>query len=328
MSFIRYAQDDSVVSSETVVRGLFTGDANSLSTFFTASGYTEYYLDVYNLETSSISSSVQFTVQYGNVSGSGSALINSLVTESSPSRVVYGQYRNLVYGTETTNFSFDGTTTAEDIWVINFARSRYKESLLPGAFNLGLRNSTSQILLTDDSNESNTAKFIGENRYYNIISGSNGSAHTPSAASTYYGFMFPDLNIVVLKASGSNSVYNFVPALVKTVAANFNEVKLYQSIVASAIAGNPLKAQSAETVSSRYFFTRVKNSDFNYTTNPSIIDSNGNLLYTSLVNNPQTYITTVGLYNDNNELLAVAKLSKPLVKDFTKEALVRIKLDY
>ena len=328
MSFIRYAQDDSVVSSETVVRGLFTGDANSLSTFFTASNNTEYYLDVYNLVTSSISSSVQFTVQYGNVSGSGSALINSLVTESSPSRVVYGQYRNLVYGTETTNFSFDGTTTAEDIWVINFARARYKESLLPGAFNLGLRNGSSQILLTDDSNESNTAKFIGENRYYNIISGSNGSAHTPSAASTYYGFMFPDLNIAVLKASGSNSVYNFVPALVKTVAANFNQSKLYASIGASATAGFPLRAQSAETVSSRYFFTRVKNSDFNYTTNPSIIDSNGNLLYTSLVNNPQTYITTVGLYNDNNELLAVAKLSKPLVKDFTKEALVRIKLDY
>jgi hypothetical protein len=328
MSFIRYAQDDSVVSSETVVRGLFSSDANTLSTFFTASSNTEYYLDVYNLVTSNPSSSIQFTVQYGNLYGSGSALINSSVTGSSPSRVVYGQYRNLVYGTETTNFSFDGTTTAEDIWVINFARARYKESLLPGAFNLGLRNGASQILLTDDSNESNTAKFIGENRYYNIISGSNGSAYTSSAASTYYGFMFPDLNIAVLKASGSNSVYNFVPALVKTVVANFNQSKLFQSIGASATAGFPLGAQSAETVSSRYFFTRVKNSDFNYTTNPSIIDSNGNLLYTSLVNNPQTYITTVGLYNDNNELLAVAKLSKPLVKDFTKEALVRIKLDY
>jgi hypothetical protein len=47
-----------------------------------------------------------------------------------------------------------------------------------------------------------------------------------------------------------------------------------------------------------------------------------------MINNPQTYITTVGLYNDNNDLLGVAKLSKPLLKDFTKEALVRIKLDY
>ena len=58
------------------------------------------------------------------------------------------------------------------------------------------------------------------------------------------------------------------------------------------------------------------------------IDDNGNILYTTLINNPQTFITTVGMYNDSNELLAVAKLSKPLVKDFTKEALIRVKLDY
>jgi hypothetical protein len=43
---------------------------------------------------------------------------------------------------------------------------------------------------------------------------------------------------------------------------------------------------------------------------------------------PVTFITTVGLYNDSNELLAVAKLSTPLQKDFTKEALIRIKLDF
>jgi len=47
-----------------------------------------------------------------------------------------------------------------------------------------------------------------------------------------------------------------------------------------------------------------------------------------MINTPQSYITTIGLYNDNNELLGVAKLSKPLLKDFNKEALVRIKLDY
>ena len=47
-----------------------------------------------------------------------------------------------------------------------------------------------------------------------------------------------------------------------------------------------------------------------------------------MINQPETYITTVGLYNDSNELLAVAKLSKPLSKNFNKEALIRIKLDY
>ena len=67
----------------------------------------------------------------------------------------------------------------------------------------------------------------------------------------------------------------------------------------------------------------------NYSENPSFISgSTGEVLYSSFINNPQTYITTVGLYNDNNELLAVAKLSRPLPKDFTTEALVRVKLDF
>jgi hypothetical protein len=48
MSFSRYNFEDSVVSSETIIRGLWSSDAYTLSTFFTASGYTEYYLDVYN----------------------------------------------------------------------------------------------------------------------------------------------------------------------------------------------------------------------------------------------------------------------------------------
>ena len=59
-----------------------------------------------------------------------------------------------------------------------------------------------------------------------------------------------------------------------------------------------------------------------------ISGSTGEVIYDNFINNPQTYITTVGMYNDTNDLLAVAKLSRPLLKDFTKEALVRVKLDF
>ncbi len=59
-----------------------------------------------------------------------------------------------------------------------------------------------------------------------------------------------------------------------------------------------------------------------------MITGSGELRHTSMIDTPQAYVGAVGLYNDNNDLLAVAKLSKPLLKDFTKEALVRIKLDY
>jgi hypothetical protein len=333
MSFSRYNTEDSVISSETVVRGLWSGDANSLSTFFTQSGYTEYYLDVYNGDPSLSGSSVQFSIQYGNLNGSGSNLINPSVPNGgyTPSRVVYGEYRNLVFGTETTNFSFDnGLTTANDIFVINVARSRYKESLLPGSFNLTLGSGSNTIKLTDDSGTTSLTRFIGENKVFYIISGSNGNAHTSAASSSYYGMMFPDLDIIVLNATASSVVdlrSYFAPLTTATSSVQNNHLKLYNSVVSGLVSGS-FQLRSSETVSSRYFFTRVKNSEFNYTSNPSIIDTNGNLLYTTLINNPQTYVTTVGMYNDNNELLAVAKLSKPLTKDFTKEALIRIKLDY
>ena len=88
------------------------------------------------------------------------------------------------------------------------------------------------------------------------------------------------------------------------------------------------EVDSEEKISSQFYFVRAKNRDFNYTTNPSFIDKNGNVNFTSMVDNPVTYITTVGLYNDANELLAVAKLSQPITKDFTKEALIKVKLDY
>ena len=180
MSFTRYNTEDSVVSAETVVRGLWSRDNYTLNTFFTSSNYTEYYVDVYdsNFNTST-DSSIQFSLQFGNINGSGSAPINSAVPGYSPSRVVYGQYRNLVYGTETTNFSFDGgSTISNSIYVINIARARYKESLLPGSLNMTLVGASGSFSYTDDSGTTNLTRFIGENRYFNIISGSNGSYYT------------------------------------------------------------------------------------------------------------------------------------------------------
>ena len=104
-----------------------------------------------------------------------------------------------------------------------------------------------------------------------------------------------------------------------------NNATLYNSINL----GSSFSLNSQETITSDYIFVRARNSEFNYTQNPTFIaGTTGEVIYDSFINNPQTYITTVGLYNDSNELLALAKLSRPLIKDFTKEALVRVKLDF
>jgi len=318
MSFSRYTPEDSVVSSEAVVTSMWANNVNPLTTFFTSSTYTEYNVNVYQTGSALTGSEIQFSLQYAHVSGSGSAAINAVAsTTNSPSRVIYGEYRNLIFGTETQNFVFNnGTgTTSEDFYVINFSRSRYKESIYPGSLRLQL-TSTFSLALTDDSSVTSTTNFIGENRYYNIV-------QTGALTGTSFGYLFPDLDIILLDCSLIDSVITLTPnrtsnTLTDNAKLIFNAIK----------AGAGFTLQSQETVSSRYFFTRVKNSEFNYTTNPSIIDDNGSIIYSTLVNSPQTYITSVGLYNDNNELLAVAKLSRPLLKDFTKEQLIRTKLSF
>ena len=77
------------------------------------------------------------------------------------------------------------------------------------------------------------------------------------------------------------------------------------------------------------FFCRAKATEFNYSNNPTFTSgSEGELAIASYKGNPQSFITTVGLYNDNQELLAVGKLSSPINKNFSSEAIVKVRLTY
>jgi hypothetical protein len=340
MSFVRYNPEDSVVSTETVVRPMWSGDTNTLTTFFTSSVITSsFYINVYSQYPGALNAtteSVQMALQYGNKYGSGSSYISPSATQLMPdgsklttSRVVYGQYRTLLLGTESGSFEF-GNDNPDGIYIINVARNRYKEHIQPGSMTLQVNNGVSALVLTDNSQIISTTNYTTAGTlYYTLISGSAGVAATAATNASIYGYMYPDSDIIILNPtalskSGVDGGIAFDPVVSAPGTNNNIQQGFYQIMSASA----NFALQSAENVSAHYFFTRVKNQDFNYTTNPSIIDANGNLIYTTLINNPQTFITTVGLYNDQNELLAVAKLSRPLVKDFTKEALIKVKLDY
>ena len=96
-----------------------------------------------------------------------------------------------------------------------------------------------------------------------------------------------------------------------------------------------MKVRKSEYVPARHYFIRIKNRDFNYSNNPTYVydgtdgtHAKGTIRNTDFVNDPRTYITTVGLYNDNNELVAVAKLSRPAIKTFDTELLIKTRLDF
>lgn len=310
MSFKRFDNEDVVVSAESVTAPAWSGNVVTLSTFDTsstqkASTSGDYYLDVYdNID----SGSVQFAIAYGDSRGSGSTAFNASVPGYSPSSVVYKQVRTQLLGTEESLFQINGTD-AVSIYVLSVERSRYKEKILPSSLTLEL-NSTNY---TDDSTTVATDTFSDTGRVYNIVPGTAGVPTSTSAI----GLLYPDAGIIIITGSYTgNSTGTGTSAPSPT-----NPVDFFNDI-------NSFTLRSEETVTSNYVFVRARNSEFNYSNNPSNITGSGELRHDVMVDSPQAYVSTVGLYNDNNDLLAVAKLSRPLLKDFTKEALLRIKLDY
>lgn len=337
MAFKRFDPEDFVVSSDSITSTLWSNGAPTLSTFFTsstqaASSAGNYYLSVYN--TSSADQEVQFDIVYCDSQGSGSTWFNASVPGASPSKTMYGQYRALILEDENANFIFgkgNNIITGSYFWVLSIERARYKQSLFPGSLNLQISGSNNQIInLTDDSLDNPVNTFIGSSRVYQLISGSNGTAGSLAnsgyvAGSGSYGLVFPDLGTIILNPFALSQSLNLFPTRSSNADTGVNNARLYAAVNR----GKSFSLNSEETITSDYVFVRARNSEFNYSENPSFISgSTGEVIYDNFINAPQVYVTTVGMYNDSNDLLAVAKLSRPLLKDFTKEALVRVKLDF
>jgi hypothetical protein len=80
---------------------------------------------------------------------------------------------------------------------------------------------------------------------------------------------------------------------------------------------------------SHHYSVRVSKGIANYSNNPTYVTGSKNKIFDScFINQPQSYITSVGLYNENLELLAIAKLTRPLKKDFDSDLLIKIRLNW
>ena len=330
--------------TEVVTSGIWSNDAGSLNTFFTsstqiASPSGKYYLDVYNLNPATASAEVQFSIAYAHISGGGVPTLGQTDTSTLSTKAIYSQFRNLLLDGGDTYFSvYDGTTAAahnlEHFYALSVNRARYKEQLDPGNIQIDLSGSAGLITLIDDSGQTEAVGASG--RVFNMVSGAlnigtnnEGTIQSPTASNGLgYGLFYPDAGVILLNPSAIEASIgtSFVSS---SVADTYSNVTNMQNLYEAFKKGADFQARRTENVSTSHYFVRANNREFNFSNNPTFVSgSTGQFKNPTFEKDPKVYITSVGLYDDANELLAVAKTSKPIEKSFDKEVAIKVKLDF
>jgi len=313
--------------SQRITRGLWSGNVGELTSFWTSSYQSatqkQYYYEIYNGDPTVATNYPQFSVAYGNAVGSGSLGTN----EDSPSNAIYSQFQQILLPSNQRTFTF-GNVAQEDVYVLSINRARLRDKLDPGNWEMVISGSNGEVLrLIDNSGDAEQLGSSTLNKY-NVVSGSllDGVYSTTEI----YGEVYPQYGCIVLSTTALEESASITPNRSSNVDAQ-NHKLLFLAISGAAAdnSNNGFQARSEEEVKSTFFFVRAKNAEYNFSNNPSYVTgSNGQLKQATFVGDPKTYITQVGLYNNDNELLAIAKLSKPLLKSFSNEILVKVKLDF
>jgi hypothetical protein len=316
---------------------------------------TMYYLNVFPDVTFFQNNDPYFSIAYGNVAGnlgSGSFAVESASIQASPTKAIYTQYTNLLLGATDLDAVFSmqsgsTTVTANDIWVINFSSYKMKDQVDPGLIQFSLSGSSGSFSFID-----NSFYLTQDQTVYQLI---QGTLTNPPAVPTYQGLglFYPTDGVLIINATlmaqliglsptvgvnpgsggpgpGGSWVYN--PGLDPTTLFTYNHKTLVESIK---ISQTTMNVRKSEFVPSRHYFVRVMNRDFNYSNNPTYVydgtdgvHAAGTIYNSDFITDPRTYPTAIGLYNDSNELVAVAKLSRPAVKSFDQELLIKVRLDF
>ena len=345
--------------TEIVTSGIWSGDTGSLAvnSTYTSSAQIagvsgKYYIDVYNGLTSSTASEVQFSIAYGDVNGYGTPTLTQDDSSTLATKATYNQYRNILLDSADPYFSvYSGSTAAghnlQNFYVININRARYKERLDPGNISIKLAGTIGEVNLIDDSGGTDE-NVTTSGRVYNIVSGSLNIGSALSASIQSYtssngqgwGLFYPDMGIILLNpAALASKVDANLGAASSSLAGVYHNNSTSASVfvptsgsiaVLKALAGGAdFQVRRTENVSTSHYFVRANNREFNFSNNPTFVTgSTGEFVQSTFERDPRVYITTVGLYDDTNELLAVAKTSKPIEKSFDKEVAIKVKLDF
>jgi len=276
-----------------------------------------------------------------------STLYNTSNTQYVKKKNIYNQMSQLLVGYDHTgsilHFDADGNILAggtkyEDVFVIPFSRLLVKDEIKKGTFSMKLAVSSSyanaynQIIDITDASGSNgyfVNSPVGE---YGVLFAANSTGTPLTTNNSAVGLLYYQAGIAVITKdvfSGSLSVpgvsMNSANAVIDDMLTGSTIQALSDSFRYRL---DNVQFNNTTELNSTIYFCRANHQEFNYSTNPTYTDASKIRVKTNSTDEPVSYITTIGLYNDRNELMATAKLSEPLKKTPSTEFTIRCRLDY
>ena len=357
---------ESIPLTGAIVSGTYGGTAVALGSEPHIKTYSHgMFESVFDYPHLSSSANHIFDITAGYASTS--ALSGASNTQNAKKINIYNQMAQVLMGYDETGsvrlFDEDGDiiaggTKLKECYFINFSRLLTKDEIKKGTFELEL--GTADAFAHGDANFAERIKITdasGSDGYfvnspageYGVLfaTGSAGTDITAADQSYNVGLIFYQAGVAVLSGSvfadaadggilnNSKGTVTFSPTNASTTGFNTITGSTIE-VMADNIRNRMYNLQFNNTteLNSTIYFCRANNTEFNYSANPTYLSTSSGGPSEIVVkdgtagNDPISYITSVGLYSPDNELLAVAKVSEPLKKDPSNELTLRVRLDY
>lgn len=282
-----------------------------------------FFKTYYDGAPTSISASALVDLTYGINTGSNVYIATNTFLKNEKNRV-YKQMAKKLLGSEDSIFTFNDIRF-NDLFFACLKRRVFKDEVKKGSVTISLfvsGSSNNELILTD----------TGASSAYTI--GPAGDEAPLYSGSTQIGRVYYNAGIVAFSTGvfspASNTLY-WSGSTANNM--NLNQVcftgNIDHMVYGLANRIKLLQFQNQTNLHSTLYFCRALNNEYNYSSNPTFVDADGRIIPTSGSDNQtSTYITTIGLFSINNELLAVAKVSDPIKKNPESELVFRVRLNF
>lgn len=315
------------------------------------------FQSVYDYPYTSSSANHIFDITFGFKEGAefnnvieGSELQNGVVTnQTNKKKNIYSQMAQILAGYNingnTREFDFDGNFSQGAkmgaATFLTFSRLLVKDEIKKGSFAITFGTAashadpfTSEITLADVEATSSIKINSPAGEYGLLYTGSSDDPGDPR------GLIFYQAGVAVLPTMsdhvGGDQTVQWIKDENDAAVSKIDVLKT--GVIDEHADGlrNRIKNitfNNTTELNSTIYFCRANNTEFNYSSNPTYLEGSKIVVKTDPgtheeLNLPRSYVTTVGLYSHDNELMAVAKLSEPIRKDPTNELNLRVRLDY